>query len=58
MSKKDVQTKAETAADASTCAQSEWYFSASDGRPPVTIISATFEEAVEQYNERFNLKES
>jgi hypothetical protein len=33
----------------------EFYFSASEGRPPVTILAASFEEAVSEYNRRFSI---
>ena len=33
----------------------EFYFSASEGRPPVTVLAASFEEAVAEYNRRFSI---
>jgi hypothetical protein len=33
----------------------EFYFSASEGRPPVTILAGSFEEAVHEYNRRFSI---
>lgn len=33
----------------------EFYFSADQGRPPVTIVAKSFEEAVVEYNRRFDI---
>ena len=33
----------------------EFYFSAEGGRPPTTIIANSFEEAVAEYNRRFDI---
>ena len=33
----------------------EFYFSADGGRPPTTIIADSFEEAVAEYNRRFDI---
>lgn len=36
----------------------EFYFSAAEGRPPVTIVARSFEEAVSEYNRRFDISTS
>lgn len=36
----------------------EFYFSADQGRPPVTIAAKSFEEAVAEYNRRFDISPS
>ncbi len=33
----------------------EFYFSADQGRPPTTIAAKSFEEAVAEYNRRFDI---
>ena len=33
----------------------EFYFSAEGGRPPTTIVADSFEEAVAEYNRRFDI---